>query len=267
MDIDHLRQWIGREEVSDDMLTPSLVARFNATFDRSDISPLLIHLCLCLPAAPTKMLGPDGHPVRGGFLPPVPLQRRMWAGGQFNFHAALTIGARVQRRSRIVDVTAKTGRSGPLCFVTVEHHLTQNGALAMTERHDIVYRDPSPTTRSLEPALLGAESLRVTPSAALLFRYSALTFNSHRIHYDAPYVTGAEAYPGLVVHGPLQATLLCHMAADLRGSPPTRFDFRSLSPLYDTIDFTLNAETTAEGMRLWTAALGGPIAMEAIAQW
>ena len=114
MDIDRLRQWIGREEVSDDILTPSLIARFNATFDRNDPNPLLIHLCLCLPTAPTQTLGPDGHPKRGGFLPPVPLQRRMWAGGQFTFHAPLTIGAPVQRRSQIVDVTAKTGRSGQL---------------------------------------------------------------------------------------------------------------------------------------------------------
>lgn len=267
MDIAHLRQWIGREEVLDDVLSPALVHRFNATFDRPDAEPLLVHLCLCLPAALTSALGPDGHPARGGFLPPVPLQRRMWAGGSFTFLAPLQIGEPVRRLSRIVDVTAKTGRSGPLCFVTVEHHVTQGKTLAITERHDIVYRDPSTGTGLAEPAPLGTHSRVVSPSATLLFRYSALTFNGHRIHYDAPYSKGEEGYPGLIVHGPMQATMLCHMAADLGKAPPRQFDFRSHSPLYDTSDFTLNAEPVAEGMRLWTAAVDGPIAMEAIARW
>lgn len=265
MDITHLRQWIGNEQIVDDILTPALIDRFNATFDRTDAMPLLIHLCLCLPVAPTANLGPDGHPTRGGFLPPVPLQRRMWAGGAFTFHAPLTLGARLQRLSRITDVTAKTGRSGRLCFVTVDHQILHDGAPVITERHDIVYRDPSVVVPG-DPALLGSHSRRITPSKALLFRYSALTFNAHRIHYDAPYATTDEAYPGLIVHGPMQATLLCQLAADLRG-PPKRFGFRSLSPLYDTADFTLNAEESPQGLRLWTAAIGGPVAMEAQAEW
>lgn len=267
MDMAYLRQWIGREEASEDILTPALVARFNATFDRNDAAPALIHLCLCLPAAPTASLGPDGHPARGGFLPPVPLQRRMWAGGSFTFLAPIRTGEPIQRRSRIVDVTAKTGRSGPLCFVTVEHELTQDNVLLISERHDIVYRDPAPAPPAAGSAPLGQNSCRVTPSAALMFRYSALTFNGHRIHYDTPYSTGEECYPGLVVHGPMQVTLLCQMAQDLKGVMPRQFDFRSQTPLFDTSDFTLNAEEVLGGIRLWTAAVGGPVAMEAMARW
>ncbi|MBI1173527.1 protein dehydratase [bacterium] len=267
MDLDHLRQWIGREEVSEDILTPALIARFNATFDRSDAEPALIHLCLCLPHAPTATLGPDGHPLRGGFLPPVPLQRRMWAGGSFTFAAPIRPLEPVQRRSRIVDVTGKTGQSGPLCFVTVEHALTQGGALRVTERHDIVYRDPAPAPPPGPAAPSGTVSRRVSASATLLFRYSALTFNAHRIHYDAPYATQEEAYPGIVIHGPMQATLLCQLAQDLKGARPRRFDFRSRAPLFGPSDFILNAEETPEGMRLWTAAPGGPVAMEATARW
>ena len=273
LDLSHLLHWIGREDEVEDVITPSLVARFNATLGRKtegDVAPLLIHHCLGLPAVPEAALGPDGHPARGGFLPPVPLQRRMWAGGSFTFHAPLRIGPPVLRRSRITGVNSKTGRSGPLCFVTVEHQILQHNALAITERHDIVYRDPSPGESGAArkvPAALGTETRRITPSPTLLFRYSALTFNGHRIHYDTPYATMTEGYPGLVVHGPLQATMLCHLAADLEGVAPRQFDFRSVSPIYDTSDFTLNAERTADSCRLWTAQAAGPVAMEATARW
>lgn len=273
LDMDHLSQWIGREEVVEDVITLSLVARFCATLGCTadgEFAPLLIHLCLGLPAVPEGQLGPDGHPARGGFLPPVPLQRRMWAGGSFAFHAPLRIGPTVQRRSRITAVTAKTGRSGPLCFVTVEHRILQEGALAITERHDIVYRDPTPGEASRsrgEPAALGTETRQITPSPTLLFRYSALTFNGHRIHFDTPYATETEGYPGLIVHGPMQATMLCHLAADLHGTAPRQFDFRSVSPIFDTGDFTLSAERADDGLRLWTAQVGGPVAMLATAKW
>lgn len=266
MDLDHFRQWIGREEVVEDILTPKLVSRFNATFDRQDPEPALIHFCLGLPAAPTSALGPDGHPTRGGFLPPVPLQRRMWAAGSVTFLAPIPVNRPVQRRSRITDVTAKTGRSGPLCFVTVEHQLLSGSAPLVAERQDIVYRDPIPAL-DLPPAPAGQVVRKVSPSAALLFRYSALTFNAHRIHYDMPYAQEDEAYPGLVVQGPMQATLLCQMAQDLNGTAPRQFDFRSLAPLFASTDFTLNAEETPEGLRLWTAAIGGPMATEAWARW
>ena len=272
IDIAHLRQWIGREESHSEALTPARVAQFNATFDREADpeadAPLLIHLCLALPAGSTGALGPDGHAARGGFLPPVALPRRMWAGGAFDFHWPIRVGEVVTRRSVIRDVVLKQGRSGPLCFVTVDHEISSDGRPALTERHDIVYRDATAASRKVpEAAPQGTRSRSVTPTAPLLFRYSALTFNGHRIHYDKPYATGTEGYPGLVVHGPMQATMLCQFAADLRGSAPKSFRFRSLSPLFDDADFTLNAEEGDGGLRLWTAATGGPIAMEAQAQW
>jgi 3-methylfumaryl-CoA hydratase len=277
MDLDHLSNWIGCEETASEQLSPTLARQFNATFDRrsgaeaGDAAPLLIHFCLAQPIAPTAELGPDGHPARGGFLPPVPLPRRMWAGGAFAFHGGIRIGEDVTRRSVIRNVELKQGRTGPLCFVTVEHEISSGGRAALTERQDIVYRDASaPGNAAAErgrPAASGRHSRRITPSAPLLFRYSALTFNGHRIHYDAPYVRGVEDYPGLIVHGPMQATLLCQFAADLKGAVPRHFRFRSLSPLFDDADVTLNAEESSEGMKLWTAKPGGPAAMEATAEW
>lgn len=272
LDIDHLRSWIGREETDSELLTVTKARQFNATLDRaSDTAPgaeapLLIHLCLAQPIAPMSALGRDGHPALGGFLPPVPLPRRMWAGGGFTFHAPIRIGATVTRRSTITDVAVKQGRTGPLCFVTVSHEITSDGAPALTERQDIVYREASsamtPTPSAAPP---GTQNRSLTPTSTLLFRYSALTFNGHRIHYDAPFATGTEGYPGLIVHGPLQATLLCHYAQEIKEMAPKHFRFRSLSPLFDDAVITLNAETSAEGLRLWTARPGGPVAMEATA--
>ena len=278
LDIDHLRQWVGRQQRDAELLTPTLVRQFNATFDREsavamgDTAPPLIHFCLAQPVVPGAGLGADGHPARGDFLPPVPLPRRMWAGGELRFHDAIRIGEMVSRHSTIRDVQLKQGRTGPLCFVTVDHEVTSDGRAVLSERQDIVYRDAAaPGTRAAlrapAPALPGGDSRRVEPTASLLFRYSALTFNGHRIHYDKPYATGVEGYPGLVVHGPLQATLLCQLAVDLKGSAPRMFRFRSLSPLFDDADFTVNAEVEGSGLKLWTAGESGPAAMEAEAQW
>ena len=275
VDIDHLRTWIGSSETGSEPLTAMRVQQFNATFDRvsgdaaGDVAPLLIHFCLTQPTAPNAGLGPDGHPARGGFLPPVPLPRRMWAGGEIVFHDDLRVGETVTRRSTIRDVVLKEGRTGPLCFVTVDHEITGDGRAVLSERQDIVYREATPSGPGTapEPAATGAHSMRITPSAPYLFRYSAMTFNGHRIHYDKPYVTEVEGYPGLIVHGPLQATLLCQMASDLKGRRPARFAFRSLSPIFDTVDFTVNADEAETGLRLWTARLGGPVAMEATATW
>lgn len=276
MDIDYLRSWIGRTETQSEWVTPSLVQRFNATFDREgdtsqgSAAPLLMHLCLAPPAAPTAQLGPDGHPARGGFLPPVPLPRRMWAGGAFAFHDVIRVGETVTRRSMIKDVVVKEGRSGTLCFVTVLHEIDSDGRSVLTERQDIVYRGadtPGAVAKVSPPAPHGAHRVQFNPSAALLFRYSALTFNGHRIHYDAPYVRGEEGYPGLIVHGPMQATMLAQFAETIKGAAPVQFDFRSLSPLFDDADFTLNATEEGAGLRLWTAYVDGPVAMEATAMW
>lgn len=277
LDLDHLRGWIAREETAFELLTPSLVARLYATLDRDgptgegSEAPLLIHHCLCQPTVPTSVLGPDGHRPRGGFLPPVPLPRRMWAGGALTFRTALRIGETVTRRSVVDDVTIKQGRSGQLCFVTVTHHVSSEGRDALTERQDIVYRDVTPprgdSTIAPPAAPTGEHQLSISTSPERLFRYSALTFNSHRIHYDFAYTTSEEDYPGLVVQGPLQAMLLAQYAADLRGRAPFKFRFRSLSPVFSGAPLLLNARESNGALDLWTACPDGPVTMEARAEW
>ena len=257
-------------------LTPQLVERFNATLDIEEDAvagakaPQMIHFCLAQPVAPASRLGHDGHPKRGGFLPPVSLPRRMWAGGEITFHAPLVIDEMVTRTSRIDDVEVKQGRSGTLCFVTVIHEYACGGALAVRERQDVVYRE-APTggtpTAAADPAPAGTTSRQLTADATMLFRYSAITFNGHRIHYDAPYAREVEGYGGLVVHGPLQATLMAHMAAEIHGRAPTRFSFRGRSPIFDDAPFMLHATEDDDGLSLWTAREGGPVAMQAKAGW
>lgn len=274
MNVDHLSAWIGRSEERTDVLSQTLVDRFRASFDLAEPAdgalPQLIHFCLAQPFAPTAELGADGHPEKGGFLPPVPLPRRMWAGGEITFHAPLEVGAEIRRTSVIADVKVKKGRTGTLCFVTVRHAIESNGTHALSERQDIVYRapdsGPSPAARAANERVPG-QSRSVTPSAPLLFRYSALTFNAHRIHYDHPYTTGVEGYSGLVVHGPIQATLLCQYAADLAQSPLRRFAFRSTAPILGTDPFDLCADVKGSAATLWTARPGGSIAMKADAEW
>ncbi|MBX9897571.1 MAG: MaoC family dehydratase N-terminal domain-containing protein [Qipengyuania sp.] len=280
LDLDHLRQWIGREEVSEDVITPALAARFHATLDlpgapasQGEAAPALIHFCLCQPAAPMTELGSDGHPAKGGFLPPVPLPRRMWASSAIDFHAGLRVGDVVAKRSRVAEVTAKSGRSGNLCFVTVEHEIRARDGLAISERQTIVYREAAGPGASAAPvpeaAPQGVTVETIGPSAPLLFRYSALTFNGHRIHYDLPYATGEEHYPGLVVHGPLQATLLVHLAARCNGGrAPDHFSFRGVQPAIGGEALSLNAGPLIDNsMELWSARPGGPLAMQATAQW
>ncbi|MFL6697874.1 MAG: MaoC family dehydratase N-terminal domain-containing protein, partial [Vitreoscilla sp.] len=218
--LDALRGWVGKRETHTDVITAAPIAALAATLDRDDASadaqlPPLHHWLYFLPVAPMRQIGDDGHPARGGFLPPVPLPRRMWAAGRLQFHGPLRVGETVTRSSEITDVQAKDGKSGPLVFVTLRHELASGGALAVTEEQDIVYRG-HPLAGSAPPAmkpapLEAAWRREIHPDPVLLFRYSALTFNGHRIHYDRPYATGIEGYPGLVVHGPLLATLLADL--------------------------------------------------------
>ena len=206
--------------------------------------PQGIHLCLCKPDVPTRLLGEDGHPHRhdgpGGFLPPIPLARRMWASSSFDFHSPIHIGNAIERVSRIAAVTAKEGESGELVFVEIDHETRADGALAVAERQTLVFREAAPhdaalsppaaCTQAFDPAGWDAYST-LTPDPRLLFRYSALTFNTHRIHYDLPYARDVERYRGLVVHGPLTASLLLQLAGSQFGENRlARFSFRGMSP-------------------------------------
>lgn len=276
LDLAHLRGWIGRTDCASELVTADVVRRFRAVFDEASpepsmgaVAPRLLHWCLAQPAALTRELGRDGHPARGGFLPPVPLPRRMWASGSLAFADDIEVGDTVRRTSTVADVSVKEGRNGTLCFVTVEHEVSAAGRKVLAETQNIVYRGSDTNARAEPPAAApqGRHRHELSPSPPLLFRYSALTFNTHRIHYDHPYATRVEGYPGLVVHGPLQATLLMRLATQVRGVPPARFAFRGLSPAFDNAPLVLNAQEQGDKLQLWTMQPGGPIAMSAEAQW
>jgi 3-methylfumaryl-CoA hydratase len=275
--LDHLRDWIGRTERRSDTLAAAPLTGLAATLDRADeLEPVvgspvppLAHWLYFLPKALQRETGADGHPKRGGFLPPVPLPRRMWAGGRLQFERELRVGDEVERRSTITGVDAKQGRSGALVFVTVRHEISDGKGVALTEEHDIVYRDnPDPSAAPALPAAAPSDetfSRGVVPDPVLLFRYSALTFNGHRIHYDRPYVTGVEGYPGLIVHGPLIATLLVDLLR--RELPDARlraFSFKAASPLFDIHPFTVCGKRETGGhVSLWARDHAGHLAMQA----
>jgi len=234
--------------------------------------PPLWHWLYFLSIHRQSELGPEGHALRGGFLPPVPLPRRMWAGGRFLFHHSLVVGARYTRTSRIVDVQQKEGHTGTLVFVVVRHEIGNEEGLALIEEQDIVYRD-HPKTSGLVPAAQPAPQdakweRTIWPDNMLLFRYSALTFNAHRIHYDVRYATEVEGYPGLVVHGPLIATLLLDLIR--REMPQARarqFRFRAVSALFDTGPFWVcgKPEGDAKTISLWARDATGGLATSATA--
>ncbi|MDP1611438.1 MAG: MaoC family dehydratase N-terminal domain-containing protein [Sulfuritalea sp.] len=277
--LDYLRTWVGRREQLDDLVAPSKVAALAATLDRDDPPPMPgdplpppWHWMFCVAAARQSALGPDGHPARGGFLPPVPLPRRMWAGGRLTFPQPLRVGEAVQRRSQVMSVDHKNGRSGELVFVLVRHEFHGAKGLAITEEHDIVYRGLANAVSSA-PTLAAAPAAcawqrEIVPDDVLLFRYSALTFNGHRIHYDRRYVTEVEGYPGLIVHGPLIATLLLDL---LRRNLPTAaiaaFEFKALQPLFDIASFSVHGQPAGDGktVRLWVRDAEGRPAMDATA--
>ena len=278
LDIDHLRQWIGRTTEASDIVTAQLVKGLRATLfqeigepKQGDAAPFTTHWCLAQPVFPMAELGPDGHPTRGGFLPPVPLPRRMWAGGELEFLDALRVGDESKRASRITDVTVKTGSTGVLCFVSVEHVVTSPRGIAIRERQDVVYRDiggaPAPAKAAAPPPAAQHRETHIS-DPVLLFRYSALTFNGHRIHYDRDYVTKVEGYPGLIFHGPLQAAFIVELAARLRGGrPPKKFSYRGLQPLFEGGEFSINANDNGADMELWTANAEGQPTMKGTATW
>jgi 3-methylfumaryl-CoA hydratase len=277
-----LQQWVGKTETVGARVNTVTANALAATLDRpagfepgSSLPPLW-HWAYFWHAAPQSELGPDGHPQRGGFLPPVPLPRRMWAGGRLTFNQPLQVEGEASRRSEVKSVSAKPGATGPLVFVTVRHELAQDGAVCVTEEHDIVYRglpQPGahgaavpPAPKMAPPDGDAAWSRTITPDPVLLFRYSALTFNGHRIHYDRSYVTEVEGYPGLIVHGPLIATLLADLVQ--RNLPQARmasFSFRAVGPLFDIEPFTVCGSPAPDGrtVRLWAKNMRGELAMQA----
>ena len=271
-----LAAWKGRQQIVEDTITPVPIAALSATLDRDDplprlgdALPPLWHWLYFLPLHRQSQMGPDGHALRGGFLPPVPLPRRMWAGGRFAFGQPLRVGEALRRTSTIADVSAKQGRSGALVFVLVRHEIVGSFGGSLTEEHDIVYRDlpraddPPPPKKAAPTDAVWRRD--ITPDDVLLFRYSALTFNGHRIHYDRRYVTEVENYPGLIVHGPLIATLLADLARRHYARAPTRFHFRAVSPLFDVAPFAVFGAPSADGasVKLWAQDADGALAMEA----
>ncbi len=274
-----LEAWVGRSESRTDLVTAAPMAALSATLDRADPEPLpgselppLWHWLYFLPMARHSEIDVDGHPRRGGFLPPVPLPRRMWAGGRLTFEQPLQVGDAISRLSRIASVDIKEGRSGPLVFVTVRHEVSTARGPALTEEHDIVYREaPRPDAPAIKPQAAPDDATfrrDVVPDPVLLFRYSALTFNGHRIHYDRSYVTGVEGYPGLIVHGPLIATLLVDL---LRRQAPEsrlrRFEFRAMRPIFDIHPFSVcGRHDGGDRHSLWARDHEGFLAMQASAQ-
>ncbi|ADZ68964.1 FAS1-like dehydratase domain-containing protein [Polymorphum gilvum] len=263
--------WIGRSEQAEEVLGEGLVERFRAMlagtlWEAGEGAPLGIHWCLAPPAVAPELLARDGHPRRdsgpGSFLPPIPLPARMWAGGEIRFLAPVPIGARIVRRSRIAGISSKEGRTGPLVFVAVDHVFDAGGEALISERQDIVYKAapaPGNTPAYAPDAQMPRDGIRLGP--VTLFRYSALTFNGHRIHYDADYCRKEEAYPACVVHGPLQATLLMNRAAQILGRSPVVFSYRGLAPCF--VDEPLRIADGPEDGTVLIEAPDGRITMTA----
>jgi 3-methylfumaryl-CoA hydratase len=271
--------WIGRSETLDDTISAAPARALTATLDHpaTDVVtgtplPPLWHWLYFLPMHRQSELGPDGHAKRGGFMPPVSLPRRMWAGSQFEFHAPICVGDKVTRTSTIADVTVKAGRTGQLVFVKVRHELHCNGAAeaALVEFHDIVYREArQPDDVDPPPRAAATDAVwrrDIVPDDVLLFRYSALTFNGHRIHYDRRYVTEVEGYPGLIVHGPLIATLLMDLLRrNAPGAQVASFHFKAVRPTFDLHPFRLNGGREGGQVKLWAQDHQGWLTMDAVA--
>jgi 3-methylfumaryl-CoA hydratase len=281
----NLQDWTGRSETVEDIATATPYAALSATLDwpaeagpqrpaTGTALPYLWHWLYFLPIYAQSEIGADGHAKRGGFLPPVPLPRRMWAGSDFQFHEPLLVGDALARTSTIIDVKEKSGRTGNLIFVKVRHEIRRNGAkeVALTEHHNIVYRDAAKPDDVAPPPVAAPTEFtwerHVVPDDVLLFRYSALTFNGHRIHYDRKYVTEVEGYPGLIVHGPLIATMLMDL---LRRHMPhaqvAKFEFKAIRPTFDIHSFSVHGQPSADGktIRLWGRDHEGWLTMDATA--
>ncbi len=273
-DPDRLQEWVGRTETRDDRIAPERAQAMQATLDQTDpllapgdALPPLWHWLYFWTVVPRSGLGRDGHPALGGFLPPVGVARRMWAGSRVKFLAPLRVGDMATRVSTIRSIAAKEGRTGRLVFVTVEHTVAGAEGPAIVDQQDIVYREDTGSGASGRPGNPAPKDATynetVTPDPTMLFRYSALTFNGHRIHYDRPYAIDVEGYSGLVVHGPLLATLMVGLS--VRAWPERRlsaFEFRGQRPVIDTAPFTVNGKPDGdETLELWAADSDGTLCM------
>jgi len=279
LDTDYLGQWIGNKETTGETISVEPLHRMRAMLDytpktMSDGEPVppLWHWAYFIDPARASELGRDGHAAQGEFMPPVPLPRRMWAGCQLKFNAPLRVGEAARRESTVRDVKLKQGRSGILCFVDVEHAILVGDELKLTEIHNIVYRDTrQPGDDKARPPKVPDDAQwtrEVVPDSTLLFRYSALTFNGHRIHYDLDFCRHQEGYPGLVFHGPLTATLLIEMLRQQNpGKSLESCDYRAYSPLFDDASFTLNGKMDGTDAILWAANPQGRLAMKSTASF
>jgi 3-methylfumaryl-CoA hydratase len=269
--------WIGRRTERRDALTPRLAAELEMTLApnvaRVAGAPLGAHWTLAPDIAPMSDLGGDGHPRLGLYLPDLPYPRRMWAGGEIAFRSPLTTGDEVRKVSVVENIVFKDGTSGPLGFVAVRHEYFVGDDLRISERQDLVYRPLTASEAPTKPKpasaprgeLLGAWDFATDP--VRLARYSMATFNGHRIHYDAPYAIGVEGYQGLVVHGPLQATLMLHLAADVLGATPSVFRYRGLSPLICGTPCRVEARRErGAAIETLVVAEGGRVTMSGVAE-
>jgi 3-methylfumaryl-CoA hydratase len=278
MNVDpNVDQWIGKSESSNERIAAFPANAMAATLNQcgliykdGDPLPHLWHWLYFLQVFNLEDKGYDGHPKLGGFLPPLELPRRMWAGSRLKFLAPMHIGAQLNKTSTIKAVTQKTGRSGALAFVTVLHQVHDGETLCIEEEHDIVYREKiNADVPEVLPSMAPIEwafSKHINPDPVLLFRYSALTFNGHRIHYDQPFCTGTEGYQGLVVHGPLMATMLLDLVRfELPHAVVCAFEFRALAPVFETDEFSIHGQPNADGktINLWVRRDDGTLAIQA----
>lgn len=277
VDIDHLRQWVGRSEAREQHLDPFPARALAGLLDHpqapveGDALPLPWQWLYFLDAPSREGTGVDGHPKRGGFLPPVPLPRRMWAAGDLTLHEPLRLGRIARKTSSVRSVDLKRGKAGALVFVTVSHEIEQDGRTCISELQHIVYRDAPAAPTPLPPGEVaptdGIWQRDLTPDAVMLFRFSALTYNGHRIHYDRDYATREEHYPALVVHGPLLATLLLDLLSrEGNAAFPSSFSFRAQRPAFDGASLQLRGRPEPEGAALWTVGPDGFVGMTATAR-